>query len=1047
MVGRRLRRHRNKKLYLLVLTVQFLGVWEFSKQLSVCHAFLSSTTTTIALKLLHHSINTPTREQEDTPQRTRFTNDLKTLHHLSRKISKALYHKSNDDQENDYDEGTDHSHDVDYNRRDFLARHSWAAASLGVATSTGFTAENVYASSSPPTTTIMQRKESMGNKRQQQQNQQNYQEPFSSSRQYKAITLTSGMKVVLVSDRTVSQSSAAMTIRGAGQFSDPPNLNGLAHLMEHMTLSSGTGTTSSALSLVNSRRKSKGGDFEEWLNEDQADGFSNGFTAYEKVCFHFQCNSDAFTEAIERFARLFQQDVVERACRGNTVASSAALKREIRRINSELDRNDLFTRELYLTKSLINPSHPYARMTMGSLDTLERIPTEMDMDVGGALFEFFQRYYQSRKAVLVLISPLSLVSLESLAAPFSTTMSKRPPFAQDEMQRVFPPFLPPSGRFNGETKTSLGDGSSNNVYCLFRNSGNDIGGDTEKLSFQWSLDREYTSLRNEVSTGNVVTATQIGFVLAEILGRRGPGSLYDLLKRRKWIPDGTQGVPRISFPVDVSGFQILRLELSLTLKGFGERAGVITAVYDAISSIPSGLSRELVAQTCSVAQLYGHLLAPRPPDAIELSFDGQIYGVDGPKGVASPTWRLMPLPEDSDGVRSVQQAALEVVQKIRDPAKAITIVTSSQRAIQYVQAQNSVTVSPFPLFSPASWRISPVTGARYYTDFRRANKVTDWLVAKLLTRSEIEPPVINPLIPPYIRPPRIVAMTQEEIQSRDSRQQQNMQQFASLSSSGEFIADPTKTAIARDYWELLKVYPNNSPLFSTLKLPRIAPETSPRCVFICQFLSSRPPRASSKMAANAEVWKLSLEYALSDLAELGAPAGLSYEISFNKYGLRIAFLGLSQNIASYARRISRRIIYHQYKLLDGPEKLPDPVLEASRRNVNRFRMSSQRRAVLLNVLKDVTAKDAALEGISFFDSCSGAVCIAQGDILPSEALELLADLKVIFKQVIGNNIIPTPAIPEPKDFLYGASWIPRSASACTIPGSNLISNACGRVPR
>ena len=156
------------------------------------------------------------------------------------------------------------------------------------------------------------------------------------------------------------------------------------------------------------------------------------------------------------------------------------------------------------------------------------------------------------------------------------------------------------------------------------------------------------------------------------------------------------------------------------------------------------------------------------------------------------------------------------------------------------------------------------------------------------------------------------------------------------------------------------------------------------------------------MAANAEVWKLSLEYDLSDLAELGAPAGLSYEISFNKYGLRIAFLGLSQNIASYARRISRRIIYHQYKLLDGQEKLPDPVLEASRRNVNRFRMSSQRRAVLLNVLKDVTAKDAALEGISFFDSCSGAVCIAQGDILPAEALQLLADLKVIFKQVIGH---------------------------------------------
>jgi insulysin len=201
------------------------------------------------------------------------------------------------------------------------------------------------------------------------------------------------------------------------------------------------------------------------------------------------------------------------------------------------------------------------------------------------------------------------------------------------------------------------------------------------------------------------------------------------------------------------------------------------------------------------------------------------------------------------------------------------------------------------------------------------------------------------------------------------------------------------------------------------------------------------------MAARAEVWKLSLEYALTDLAELGAPAGLAYEISFNKYGLRLAFLGLSQNVASYARRISRRIVDHQNKLLEGPPKLPDTILDASRRNVNRFRMSPQRRTVLLNILKDVTAKDAALEGISFFDSCSGAVCIGQGDILPSEALELLADLKVIYKQVTGKNVVPTPAIPEPNDILYTASWIPRSASVCTIPGSNLISNACGRVPR
>jgi hypothetical protein len=87
-----------------------------------------------------------------------------------------------------------------------------------------------------------------------------YQRPFSTVRRYKSITLFNGIKVLLVSDKNARVSSAAMTIRGAGQFSDPPFLSGLAHLMEHITLSS----------IVQSQLQK--GDFEEWLQSDYADG-------------------------------------------------------------------------------------------------------------------------------------------------------------------------------------------------------------------------------------------------------------------------------------------------------------------------------------------------------------------------------------------------------------------------------------------------------------------------------------------------------------------------------------------------------------------------------------------------------------------------------------------------------------------------------------------------------------------------------------------------------------------------------------------------------
>jgi hypothetical protein len=88
--------------------------------------------------------------------------------------------------------------------------------------------------------------------------------PFSSFRRYKSIELSNGMQVLLVSDKVVRQSSACISIGGAGQFADPKDLNGMAHLMEHMTLSSNSGR----------RQNQKQQDFDEWLT--LYDGASNG---------------------------------------------------------------------------------------------------------------------------------------------------------------------------------------------------------------------------------------------------------------------------------------------------------------------------------------------------------------------------------------------------------------------------------------------------------------------------------------------------------------------------------------------------------------------------------------------------------------------------------------------------------------------------------------------------------------------------------------------------------------------------------------------------
>jgi insulysin len=807
--------------------------------------------------------------------------------------------------------------------------------------------------------------------------------------------------------------------------------------MEHMTLSSRT-----------SKRqlpRNKNQDFEEWLED--VDGSSNGFTAYEKVCFHYNVPVESFEESLQRFSRLFQQEVVVEVCR-----DEGTLRREIRRVDSELVKSDGFLRELYLTKALINQDHPYAKPSAGSIDTLENTPLKYDIHVGEKLIQFFKERYQPDRAILVVISPNEISALEAWVASFSTAFSKQR--TGELSPRTFPRFLP----LQNKLKT----------VCLFRKeSGSKPGEDLEKLSFQWGLNLDYNGMR-DLSGRTTVTATHLGFILSQILGRRGPGSLYTLLKRRKWIPEGAQGLPTISFPVDEPGFQILRLELTLTRQGFSSRSSVIAAFYDCINSLegnplnPFLLSRELISEYATVAQLYGYVLAPRPPDAVELAFDAQLYGVAGAGGVGVPSWKLFPTSQDRSGIGSIQKSLQDTLKLISEPNSAIIISTASQKTIQF--AEKNLLENSFPPLSPASWDISPVTGARYYADnmFRLTGKVNEWLVAKLM-EDELSPPVVNPLIPPAIRSPRtsdrqgspdgtlpLFAVSAAKSLTIPSILTMAIHRIGAERSDDlniETSEDTNQSMILRDSWTVLRISSHGTRL-PTLQLPRAPPEPSCRSLFVLQLLSTRPARANAKMAARAELWKMSLEYTLADLAELGAPAGLAYELSFNKYGMRVCFLGLSQNIASYARRISRRVVEHQSRLLEGPERLPLSVVEAAARSASRAAgISPQRKRQILKIINDSSAVESAVEGIAFFKSCSGGVCFTQGDLLPKEAAGILGDLKTIFRKVTGANVRPNPAVPDVDDIIYRANWIPRSASTCTIAGASLVSNPCGRVPR
>jgi insulysin len=623
--------------------------------------------------------------------------------------------------------------------------------------------------------------------------------PYSSSRQYKSITLSNGLRVLLVNDKSAIRAGVALKVDGAGQFSDPLELPGGAHLMEHMILSS---TSSSS-------RFTKKLDFEDWLSD--VEGASNAFTGYERACFHFTSPPTVLMEALTRFAALFNEYQVFHVCRNEEI-----LKREVRRVSAELDFDNEAIQSFYLMKGMMNPVHPYAKFARGNVDSLERRPKETGLDVGLRLFEFFREVYQPTNSYLVVVGPFEFNSLERWVSPFSSSLSRQAP-KQTTGPRVFPQ---PPLKADKRTRQIL----------LYRpRVDNPMKETIETLSMHWVLELDYNIEPSTRFGRTIVSAPQVGFVVSQILGRRGPGSLYYILFRRGWLPPGMQGLPRIAFPVDVSGFQLMKLDINLTLEGFINRAVVVAYVFRAIETVFGGpgmtkfsLSRQILSQYAVVAQLHGFVLAPRFPDAVELAVDGSPSS-SSQKDADPNEWSRFPSPSDGPGLFALQKVVKDTLMMMSDPSNAVVITTTTDKALKRAK-ETRILGETVPVLAPARWPSAPMTGAKYYRDdlYQFTGIVGD-LFSASIEEDALIPPLINNLIPPTIRPPR---PPQNNFIDMNKGRLENWR-----------ILEPSSTTIR-------------------FRVPRMYPVSSCCCVFVFQLLSPRPARANSRQAAYAELWKV-----------------------------------------------------------------------------------------------------------------------------------------------------------------------------------------------
>lgn len=353
------------------------------------------------------------------------------------------------------------------------------------------------------------------------------------TRTFRAITLPNGLHALLVSDMLSDLGAAAVDV-SVGNFSDPPNLPGLAHFCEHMLF-------------LGTKKYDDEASFRSFLAQNS--GMSNAYTSAENTNYHFQLQvqpddltaaSPRFLEALDRFAQFFQAPLFTESATG----------REMCAVDSEhqknLQRDNV--RFFQLQKSRANPAHPYSNFNTGSLATLGTDAVAAGVDVRQALLDFHTKYYSANLMNVCVHAPYSLDVLEKWTVDlFSSVPNNSAPSPADAYAKV-PVLLP------------------NQHACFTR---------AEPIADLRSLDVYWL-----VPVPDDLYLSKPDAYICHILGHEGKGSLLSLLKARGWVDS------LCAYAVnEVNEIGFLRVVVNLTESGADAVDEIVETVFGCIELI------------------------------------------------------------------------------------------------------------------------------------------------------------------------------------------------------------------------------------------------------------------------------------------------------------------------------------------------------------------------------------------------------------------------------------------------------------------------------
>ncbi|HIE54923.1 MAG TPA: peptidase M16, partial [Chromatiaceae bacterium] len=217
-------------------------------------------------------------------------------------------------------------------------------------------------------------------------------------RHYEYLALPNGLKALLVSDPETDKAAAALTV-GVGSTSNPPGREGLAHFLEHMLF-------------MGTEKYPEVDEYSDFIKRHG--GMDNAFTASNQTTYYFDIKPEALEPALDRFAQFFISPLMD----------ARYVEREKHAVHSEyqLKLKDDDRRIGAAQKQSFNPKSPYARFSVGNLDTLADRPGQ---PVRKDLLEFYRTHYSADIMGLVVVGREPLPVLRNWVVEKFSAVPKR----------------------------------------------------------------------------------------------------------------------------------------------------------------------------------------------------------------------------------------------------------------------------------------------------------------------------------------------------------------------------------------------------------------------------------------------------------------------------------------------------------------------------------------------------------------------------------------------------------------------------------------------